>query len=93
MPKVSELLKSAMFSAFVQQGIILVLAGMILDGGRIALMCLFACAAFWIGTGVIIFRRGTSPSKMDLFLVRGGYLLLCVVSFFVGQLVWQLRGF
>jgi hypothetical protein len=82
-----------MLSAFVQQAVILVLAGMILDGGLIAQMCFYAFAAFWGGVAVILFRRRQSPTKLDLVLVRGGYLLVCIISFFLTQAIWHWRGF
>ena len=82
-----------MWSAFVQQAIVLVLAGMILDGGLIAQMCWYAFLAFWGGVAVIWFRRSSSPTKQDLILVRGGYLIVCIISFFVTQSIWHWRGF
>jgi hypothetical protein len=93
MPHIAPALKSAMLSAFVQQAVILVLAGMILDGGLIAQMCFYAFAAFWGGVAVIILRRAMSPTKLDLILVRGGYLLVCLISFFLTQSIWKLRGY
>lgn len=82
-----------MLSAFVQQALILVLAGMILDGGVIGQMCLYALAAFWGGVAVILIRRRQSPSRLDLLLVRGGYLPVCVLSVILTRAIWHWRGF
>lgn len=86
-------LKSAMMSAFVQQAAILVLASMILDGGLIHQICFYAFAAFWGGVGIILIRRCESPTKLDLVFVRGGYLVVCIISFFLTSTIWSWRGF
>ena len=72
-----------MLSAFVQQSIILVLGGMILDGGAVAQSCFYAFTAFWAGVAVILWRRSSAPTKVDLVIVRGGFIVLCVLSFFL----------
>ena len=90
---IAQPMKSAMLSAFVQQGIIMVLAGMILDGGAVAQSCFYAFAAFWVGVGIILYRRAPSPTKTDLVLVRGGFIVLCVLSFFLTHGIWHLRGY
>lgn len=76
----------------VQQLIILILAGMILDGGTIARICLYAAVAFWGGVAVIRLRRGTPPTKADLTLIEGGYVVVGVIAYFVTHWIWQLRG-
>ena len=84
--------RMAITSAVVQQVIVLVLASMILDGGDLLAFCLVACLAFWVGVVFIRLRRGQTPTKMDLILIRSSYLLLCIITFFVVHLVWRLRG-
>ena len=92
-PRIAAPLKSAMFSAFVQQVIILLLAGTILDGGVIAQMCLFACAVFWGGVAVILLRRRLTPTNLDLTLVRVGSLLVCFISYVVSVSIWHWKGY
>ena len=82
-----------MFSAFVQQGVILALAVMILDGGAVAQSCFYAFTAFWAGVGVILWRRSSAPTKVDLLIVRGGFIVLCVFSFLLTHGIWYLRGY
>lgn len=82
-----------MFSAFMQQGIIMVLAGMILDGGGVAQSCFYAFVGFWTGVVIILWRRASAPTKIDLMIVRGGFIVLCVLSFFLTQRIWHLRGY
>ena len=84
--------RRVMRSALVQQALILFLAGNILDGGDIFQICLVAMVAFWGGVAVIRWRRPESPTKADLILIEGGYVLLCIVAFFAVQFAWHLRG-
>ena len=84
--------RNAITSAIVQQLIVLVLAAGILDGGDILSFCLVALLAFWIGVVFIRVRRGQTPTKLDLILIRSSYLLLCVVTFAVVYCVWKLKG-
>jgi hypothetical protein len=79
-------------SAVVQQVIVLVLAAGILDGGDLFRICLIAAVAFWVGVVLIRRHRPQAPTKLDLMLIRGGYLVLCIMSFFLVQLFWKLRG-
>ena len=79
-------------SAVIQQVLILVLASTILDGGVVAEICLFAAVAFWGGVALIRFRRPV-PTKIDLNLIEGSYVVLCVVAFFLAQWIWHLRGY
>ena len=64
---------------------------MILDGGVVAEVCLFAAAAFWAGVALIWFRRRI-PTKLDLILIEGGYIVLCVIAFFLARWIWDLRA-
>src|SRR5262245_20396287 len=84
--------RAAITSAIVQQVIVLVLASLILDGGDLLMFCLVACLAFWTGVIFIRVRRGQTPTKIDLLLIRSSYLLLCIITFFAVHLVWKLRG-
>ena len=82
-----------MLSAFLQQGLILALAVMLLDSGVVAQSCFYAFAAFWVGVGVILWRRSSAPTKLDLVIVRGGFIVLCVLSFLLTHGIWHLRGY
>lgn len=82
-----------MLSAFMQQSVILVLASMNLDGGNLAQTCFYAFVAFWGGVGVILWCRAPAPTKVDLVIVRGGFIVLCVLSFFLTHGIWNLRGY
>ena len=76
----------------VTQSIVLVLESMILDGGGIAQVCFYAFVAFWTGVLVLCFRRRGALSRVDLLLIRYGYILVCVISFFITRWIWDWRG-
>ncbi len=71
----------------------MILAAMILDGGGIGQVCLFALLGFWGGVFVLRARSRGTLTRVDLMLIRGGYILVCIISFFVTRLVWALRGY
>jgi hypothetical protein len=79
--------------ALVTQSVILVLASMILDGGGIAQVCFYAFVAFWGGVAVLRFHRRGALSRVDLLLIRYGYILVCIISFFITRWIWHWRGF
>ena len=80
-------------SALVQQVLILILAGMILDGGDVFQICIAALLAFWGGVAVIRWRRPRTPTRLDLILIKSGYVVLCVVTFLAVHFAWYLRGY
>ena len=77
-----------------QQATIVPLAGLILDGGVVFLVCLYAVAAYWPGLLLIwIRRRFSGYTKFDLFLIRWGFLALIPISALVARYIWRLKGF
>jgi hypothetical protein len=87
-------LPSAVTAALVQQAILLFVTGaLVFDNGRSVQSSIYAFAGFWIGAGVIIFRRRHTVTHVDLWLIRWGYVPLCVISFLVTWAIWSLRGF
>ena len=51
---------------------------LLLDGGRGARLCGCAMLGFWLGVGIILFRRPFGPTRVDLTAVRWGFLPLLV---------------
>jgi hypothetical protein len=90
--RIAPSLRSAMLLALAQQAIVLALASATLDGGVAAQMCLFGFAAFWVGVAVIFLRRGTSPTRRDLMVVRSGSLPAVALAVLVTWGVWHWRG-
>jgi hypothetical protein len=72
--------RRAIESTLLQQFLILGLTSMILDGGAMCCICFYAAVGFW--TGVIIIRaRRPIPTRVDLAVIQGGYIPLCLISF------------
>jgi hypothetical protein len=89
--KIAASLQSAIKLAIVQQLIVILVAGSLLDGGVVAQICIYAFAAYWGGTIVILARRRAAPTKLDIILVRSGYLVVCVISFILTFAIWSWR--
>jgi len=85
-------LPGAIQLSLVQPATVTIVGLLILDGGNLLQACLFALGAYWIGFALIWFRRGAALTKTDIRLIRWGFLVLCVASFFVTGTVWHLRG-
>lgn len=86
-------LANALAFAGIQQIVIVLMASMILDGGLLCEICLFACAGFWGGIGVRMMRRRRHPlTPRELSLIRGVYIFLCFLSFFICGIIWKWRG-
>ena len=89
---ISKEYDSPIFEAVALQIVLGLLSLLILDGGTVARICGIALVAFWAGAGLLIYRRPTSPSRLDLQLIRFGYLPVVVIAFFLVQWIWHLRG-
>ena len=79
--------------ALIQQAIVMFFCALILDGGGLAQVCLYALVAFWGGTGLLITRRGAALTRADIALIRWSYIPLCIVSGFLTYWIWSLRGY
>jgi len=79
-------------SALAQQLILIVLAAMILDGGRIAQICLFGFVAFWTGALLLIVRAKGRVTKADLVFIEGGSIVVCLLSYLIASGIWKMRN-
>ena len=86
-------LPGAIISALVQQCVVIILSLMILDGGVMVQTCLYAFAGFWGGAALLMVRRGAAMSRLDLSLIRYGFIPVCILSFFLTHWIWTLRGY
>ncbi len=76
----SPLGKWVIFSA-IQQVVLVVLAGFVLDDGETGRTVLCACGAYWAGIIIIVIRRRDIPySWSDRFFGRWGFLALLVIT-------------
>jgi len=78
--------------ALLQQGIVIVLTAAMLDGGLCFNTALIALIAYWLAYGIVIVRRPCTPSKVDLILVRYGFLAIFAVVIIAGPWVWRAVG-
>ena len=76
--------------ALIIQAFIVLLASLTLDGGVFARICGVALFGFWGSAAVLIWRRPHHPTKMDLSLIRSGYLLVVLITWILAA--WILRG-
>jgi hypothetical protein len=65
------------------QGVLLVLSGMILDGGYCSLICLCAMVGYWLMVGWLAMRRRNALSSTDTVLIRAGFFLWLAVAVLV----------
>ena len=76
----------------VQVVIASVLSAMVLDGGVCAQIVAFAAVSYAAGLLMMAPRRDTL-TPVDEFLIRWGFVTLCVISFFLSQSIWSLREY
>ena len=69
-----------------------VLTALMLDGGRSFGFLKVALIGHWIGILLIIGRRPHSPTKVDIFLIRWGVLLLLLVAAGIAPFIWLMIG-
>ena len=67
----------------IQQLPLLLLTAQMLDGGRLFQRCLFAALAHWVAIVLIMDRRSSNPSSIDVFMVRWGFFPLAILFFFL----------
>ena len=74
-----------------QQGICLGIMALILDDGTMFRVCLTAVIAHWVGIALLVIRRRTSPSTLDLGFLKFGFFFCLVVAFAFLALLVRLR--
>lgn len=74
------------------QASVLFCSGALLDGGMLAQICWMALVPYWAGVLLLVWRRPRQPTRLDLALVRIGYLPLIIITMFLVPLIWHLRG-
>jgi len=89
---ISSKYDSPIFEALAIQIALGLLSFLVMDFGTVAQICGIALVAFWGAAAVLIWRHPQSPSPTDLELIRFGYLLVVVISFFLVGWIWHLRG-
>ena len=90
---ISKPLGDAITFALAYQIPILVLAAMATDGGALFQICSLASVAFCGCVSTIWLCRRDNPTKLDLFMIKAGYLPTCVVTFYICHYVWSMKGY
>jgi hypothetical protein len=83
---------SALKSGVVLQAFLLVLTACILDGGQICSQFLVALIGYWLGVACILIRRGRTPTRTDLFIMRYGSIVLLALAPIAAELVYLVIG-
>ncbi|HWC61031.1 MAG TPA: hypothetical protein VHC44_15155 [Verrucomicrobiae bacterium] len=68
-----------------------ILAMMVLDMGECSHIVAFAALAY-VGGLLMMIPRRDALTPVDEFLIRWGFVMLCVISLFLSPLIWLLRG-
>ena len=89
---VSERYRKPLLEAAILQVLVVILAGMILDGGKCLYVALLSVMAHWAVSVIILVRRPYSPTKGDLVIVGRVFLLMLLVIYLLGTLVMEVRG-
>ena len=81
-------LREAIWFALILQAPLLLMSGLLLDGGMLLRLVVIASVAFWAMTLIIVVRRGPNTPNSDILLVKWGYLptLLVVCVFWIAGL-------
>lgn len=74
----SELYGAMRFSIALQL-ILILLAGMILDGGATAQLCLYGSISYWLAAAVILLQR-RQATQNEVGFLRSGYFLMCILT-------------
>jgi len=83
MPKVADSYREPIKVAVVQQIIFLVLTALLLDGGQTFRACCITAIVHWVCIAMILVRRPIHPTRIDILLIKYGFLPL---AFVVGRM-------
>ena len=77
--------------ALAQQGVLLGITALILDGGFTFRVCLAAAIAHWVAVTIVVIRRRTSPTMLDVGVLKFGFLFCFVLAFVAPFLISAIR--
>ena len=84
--------RPAIKSAVIQQSIVLALAALVLDFGQTLRASFVAALAHWAAIALIITRRPSSPTPLDLALVRYGFWVMIILLWLIAPVVRKLSS-
>jgi hypothetical protein len=83
--------RSLFVMPLVQVAVASILSMMVLDMGECSHIVAFAALGYAGGLALMAPRRNTL-TQLDEFLIRWGFVMLCVLSFILSQVIWSIRG-
>ena len=89
---ISSKYDSPIFEAVAIQIVLAVTGLLVIDPTGVARILGIALIAFWAGAVVLIWRHPQSPTRLDLELIRFGYLPVIAIAALVACWIWHLGG-
>jgi hypothetical protein len=86
-------LRAAIKFSLVTQILIVILAVFVADGGAAGQIAFFAFVSFNSYPASVLVFRPKNPTKLDLVLIRAGFLPTIVITAYLADYIWDLRGF
>jgi hypothetical protein len=84
----------AVTSSLVQQGITgFLVLGMDVCGGDMGQMWLACFVAYWVGFLLVHKRRQSVPTRIDVMLIRFGFIPLLIIGYALFYFIWKARGY
>lgn len=93
LPPIAPALQNAVRFSLAVQIPLLLLSAFVADYGETAQMFYFGFLAFNALLFMVLLRRRNCPTKLDLFIIRTGFLPLIVGTYFMAFWIWKMRGF
>lgn len=84
--------RSPLRDSLVLQAFFLIFSSLALDGGMMLGNSLFALAPCWALTLLVLLRRSSTPTPLDLKVVRFGYLASWILLLLLSPLLALLTG-
>ena len=86
-------LRAAVQFSLVIQAFIVILAAFMADGGAAGQIAFFAFVSFNSYLLSVLVFQPKNPTKIDLILIRAGFLPTIPITVFLVNYIWDLRGF
>ena len=86
-------LRAAVQFSLVIQAFIVILAAFMTDGGAAGQIAFFAFVSFNSYLVSVLVFRPKNPTKIDLILIRAGLIPTILITGFLVNYIWDLRGF
>lgn len=78
--------------AIAQQGFLLLLTALLLDGGFMFRVCCVAAIAHWIAILVVRGRRPAEPTTLDVGVLKFGFLFCFLLAYSAALVVLRIRA-